>query len=648
MSVTSEHLAIEASSIEGDEDGGDGGPLSGRKSLGYVDARFQREREVWLDAQRFLLLVSMNPATPRPRDELERADVIERELDEQEREHAALEDQLEVHTPLALAQRERRRVSRVLWRTSERLRRDLVRCRWGCGRWLARVLSVTTHERVECRRRRMLCRLGCGLVLEDQQWQRQIYEHERSDAASRCDSRIVACPRDCGVFLPHLSLARHMDELCVRRPVGDLRCRLGCGAVYQGGAHELLALEQQREAHEQDDCALRKVECTWPRCRGVILARDRDAHRRTHLLSSGIATFLTAEIHEYRVPRDVQRLKLQAWGAGGGAGHLRGQCVGHGGGGAFVEAVFRVHPGETLYLAVGSGGSAGRYAQMTQVPDDEGIALAAERAKTAVTTAATPTPLMTASTANAARRREARDQFYRSVTQARVDTTVSSAPGGCPGGGVGHSGNRESACGGGGGFTSVYRNGAFGIEYLLIAAGGGGGGTCRHGDGGGGLKARAWKDGDDRRLGRPGDATAGGRAGLCDEHNPICRFVGTAGSALQGGDGAEFGGGGGGGLYGGGGGGFAPGIVGGGGGGSSFVNAEIAERGSVVVLPGLAPTPGGLERAPPRAVRDAYWDVVDAVVGEGGSATPSVVSNGNHGGVRLAKPGFFQDMHHYR
>ncbi|KAJ0399546.1 hypothetical protein P43SY_006092 [Pythium insidiosum] len=638
MSVTSEHLAIESSSSSTTEV--DGGPLSGRKSLGYVDARFQREREVWLDAQRFLLLVSMNPATMRPRHELERAETVERELDDQEREHAALEDEPSVTTPLALALRERRRVSRVLWRTAERLRRDLVRCRWGCGRWLPRVLSVATHERLECRRRRMICRLGCGLVLEDQQWQRSIYDHERS-AATHCDSRIVACPRDCGVFLPQLRLATHMSDLCVRRPIGDLCCRLGCGAVYQGGAHELLALEQQREAHEQDDCELRKVECTWPRCRGVILARDRDSHRRLHLISSGIATFLTADVHEYKVPRDVQRLKIQAWGAGGGAGHLRGQTGGHGGGGAFVEAVCRVHPGETLYFAIGHGGAAGQYAQMKEVPDEEGIALAAERTADGSRTA-------TASTADPGRRREARDRLYRSIAQARVDTTVSSAAGGHPGGGVGHSGNKESACGGGGGFTSVYRNGAFGIEYVLIAAGGGGGGTCRHGDGGGGVKARAWKDGDDRRMGRPGDAAQGGRAGICDEHNPVCRFVGTDGGSLQGGDGAEFGGGGGGGLYGGGGGGFAPGVVGGGGGGSSFVNLEIAERGSVVVLPGLAPSPGGLEREPPRAVRDAYWDVVDAVVGEGGKATPSAVASGNHGGVRLAKPGFFQDMHHYR
>lgn len=602
MSVTSEHLDVNG------------------RTLAYVDARFRRERDVFLRAHANGLLTSVNPTRESPRDEVERALAFERTLDADESESAALED-----TDESRASRERRRVSRILVRAAERLRNDHELCRWGCARWFPRLQSLETHERDECPRRRMVCRLGCSLVLEHTRWRQVIYDHE-AESSSSCDSRIVYCPRDCGVWLPHLELAHHMQELCMKRPVGDLRCRLGCERVYQGGAHELLALEQTRIAHEQDECELRKVECTWPQCREIILARERNAHRRSHLLSSGIVHFVTADVHEYRVPKDMKVLKIQAWGAGGGSGHLKGQMVGHGGGGAFVEGICNVAPGETLYISVGSGGSAGKYARMRQIEYTDDSDDKSNTVGDAPQSAETASP----------RRRR------------RIETFVGVAKGGLPGGGDGHSGNKECACGGGGGFTSVYRESAYGIEYLLIAAGGGGGGTSRPGDGGSGRRPIKFEDGDDVRMGRPGTDVAGGDAGECDEHNPICKFVGTSGASMQGGNGAEFGGGGGGGLFGGGGGGFAPGIVGGGGGGSSYVNMAVFDRKSVRIERGGAILPGGMSENPPQSVRGAYWDVVDGVAGEGGTSTPLACEKGNHGCVRLARFGFYNDMKHHR
>ncbi|EEY57520.1 uncharacterized protein PITG_00072 [Phytophthora infestans T30-4] len=560
------------------------------RSLAYIDARFRREREIFLQARENHLLTSIDPAREDPRREIERCEEMEHQLNEEELENAGLED-----TDLKPAIRERRRVSRILTRTEERLRLGRALCRWGCELWLPREFSLEEHERIECPRRLMVCCLGCTVVMERRQWREVIYDHESEDE-EQCSSRIVHCPRECGVWLPHFDLeVPHMRDLCVRRPVGDLRCRLGCGQVYQGGAHELLTLEQTRLAHEQDDCELRKVTCTWPKCNTVILAKDRNAHRRDHVLSSGILSFVTAEAHEYKVPRDVKLLKLQAWGAGGGSGLLRGQAVGHGG---------------------GTGG--GEFALMVESPDDE-----KDDPENGKKTKKIPGGVL-------------------------VSTQVSTAKGGLPGGGQGHSGNKEAACGGGGGFTSIYRQGAYGIEYILIAAGGGGGGTCRNGGGGGACKARKPQDGDDIRCGRSGGDVAGGSAGKCDEYNPICKFVGTNGTSMQGGNGAEFGGGGGGGLFGGGGGGFSPGIVGGGGGGASYVNSSLLNVKSIHIEAGGVIKPGGMDENPPQSVRGAYWDLVGGVAGEGGTGSARATATGNHGGVRIARPGFFDDMKFHR
>jgi hypothetical protein len=185
------------------------------------------------------------------------------------------------------------------------------------------------------------------------------------------------------------------------------------------------------------------------------------------------------------------------------------------------------------------------------------------------------------------------------------------------------------------------------MEYILIAGGGGGGGTCRDGGGGESLKATKPVEGFDFRNGRSGGDQQGGDAGKCDESNPECRFVGTNGSSMKGGNGAEFGGGGGGGYYGGGGGGFSPGIVGGGGGGSSYINPSCFE-GKISLEKGTTVNPGGMSRLPPRSVGEAYWDLQETFVGEGGKGSVNEVHRGSHGGVRIAKPGFFEDMSHHR
>ncbi|KAL4109695.1 hypothetical protein PRIC1_001391 [Phytophthora ramorum] len=298
-SVTGEHLTIDG----GDDDPGESEPDNNSKnekktkgmknkkgrSLAYIDARFRREREVFLQARVNGLLTSIDPAREDPRHEIDRGDELEQELNSEELEHARLEDTDEKSTL-----RERRRS----WSDSSGVRAYMTTNL--SMKITAQVESSTAHETVVYGYRTLI---------------------------SRC----------------------HTCEI----------------------------------------------------------------------------------LHEYKVPRDVKALKLQAWGAGGGSGLLRNQSVGHGGGGAFVEGICPVFPGETLYFSVGSGGSGGKFARMIESPDEDG-----DDIETGKKTKKIPGGIL-------------------------IATQVSSAAGGFPGGGTGHSGNKESACGGGGGFTSIYRQGAY-------------------------------------------------------------------------------------------------------------------------------------------------------------------------------------------
>jgi hypothetical protein len=88
-------------------------------------------------------------------------------------------------------------------------------------------------------------------------------------------------------------------------------------------------------------------------------ACDRGEHRDYHLTLQGILTYTVAGTYIFKVPKNISRMKVQLWGAGGGSGYFLGRRGGPGGGGAFVEAIIDVEPFTVLELIVGSGGRAG-------------------------------------------------------------------------------------------------------------------------------------------------------------------------------------------------------------------------------------------------------------------------------------------------
>ncbi|OQR90625.1 hypothetical protein ACHHYP_05368 [Achlya hypogyna] len=569
-------------------------------SVGYRDARIETETRVLVKARALGLFVSrkiVKPVTEASDAALEVAGWAE----DDEAESAAIE-KLDRHPSIA----ERRRVERVVEAALARMDQRFALCFWGCHLWVRLGVDLDNHEHDECRRRCvvfrdefvrdkrcsiMLCRLGCTVFHETIEWQKsrgnlgEISWHEMHE----CATRLIKCPRDCGMWVALDQVDVHSNERCVRRPVSGLMCRLGCGQLFEGENNQILELEHDRSWHEAEDCPLRIVKCMWPGCQETMLAKERKLHRRTHLCASGITTFKTAGNYDFVVPKEVKHIKVQAWGAGGGSGVLHGFKFGHGGGGAFVEGICPVHPGETLLLVVGGGGQAGVFGETAPSDTESGL------------------PLL---------------------------TRIGEALGGIPGGGAGYSGNNEWACGGGGGYTSMTRKGPHGLIPLFVVGGGGGGG-CRDGLGGGGLHAEDRGEKSDMRNGRLGSQTRGGVAGQCSKENISCAFAATSGAAYQGGNGAEFGGGGGGGYFGGGGGGFSPGIVGGGGGGSSYIDKECFAN--VHVERSYKRVPGARERHPPAMLSGG-------VAGEGGYGELTSVCSGNDGCIRIAIPGFYSDM----
>lgn len=175
-----------------------------------------------------------------------------------------------------------------------------------------------------------------------------------------CPRRLVPCERKCGEWVPFSDLQEHMDNLCIKRPFPPLLCRLGCGAQFAGGAHRMLQSEEERLDHEQNLCDNRLVRCDWPGgCVAMIMAKNRRKHRQLHIQRTGIFVFTVAGTNTFVVPDATRQLKLQCWGGGGGSGHLYDRIGGAGGGGAYVEALLLVTPGEKLEITVGSGGSGG-------------------------------------------------------------------------------------------------------------------------------------------------------------------------------------------------------------------------------------------------------------------------------------------------
>ena len=455
---------------------------------------------------------------------------------------------------------------------------------------------------------------------------------------------MIPCERRCGEFVAADKLEHHMACLCIKRPFPPIRCRLGCGELFAGGAHEILKCEEDRLEHEQEMCPRRMVRCHVKGCAATVRAMDRPRHRRLHMLRGGIALHCVPGAYEYKVVMGLRQLKVQLWGGGGASGHLKGQQAGGGGGGAFVEALLNVIPGETLEIVVGAGGAKGQYGGTVQIVRED------------------------------------------DPTKFETEEVCGVAKGGQPGGGDGHGGNECWACGGGGGYTMISRNGKGGRQVLFVAGGGGGGGA-RDGQPGSGLDGELPGTRIDKRNGRAGTQTEGGAAGDSGEA-ALCAFPSRPGSRWQGGAGAQFGGGGGGGVFGGGGGGTSPGIAGGGGGGSSFADTTVCR--DVVILQGVDNFPGGMKHAPPKACGVGDWDFVltrrpfltfselqlwdegvyvastastwpseslrvaavsrrcrstqvGGVAGQGGGADIVECQAGKNGAVKIMKPGFYSE-----
>ncbi|KAJ8608520.1 hypothetical protein CTAYLR_005737 [Chrysophaeum taylorii] len=456
--------------------------------------------------------------------------IVQRDVDDQKRLEWLATQEDKATTPRS---RLRRRILRLIYKATQRQNAGYVICEWGCGEWVMIGREKLFHEKESCVKRVLPCALGCGTKKREEQWMATRPDgvtvqqwHEKHE----CARRLVPCERRCGEWVAFCELQHHLDKLCIKRPFPELHCRLGCGQTFSGGAHEFLQCEAARIEHELEMCEERLVRCHFKRCAANVKAKDRLQHRRLHILRSNIVLYTVPGTYSYRVPPATRQLKVQAWGAGGGSGHLRDKVAGGGGGGAFVEVLLMVVPGEYLQITIGAGGSAGQYGEVLveDVDDEDDDAIVEEHCGVAV--------------------------------------------GGEPGGGNGHGGNEVWAAGGGGGYTMIQRFTGSGPECIIVASGGGGGGS-RDGVPGGGLNGELPGARVDKRNGRMGTQEYGGKGGDSGEA-AVCDFPAEAGYAWQGGAGAQFGGGGGGGLFGGGGGGMSPGIAGGGGGGSCYVDTS--------------------------------------------------------------------------
>ena len=252
-----------------------------------------------------------------------------------------------------------------------------------------------------------------------------------------CPRRLVPCPLRCGELVHFDQLDTHLRDDCVKRPVPPMPCRLGCGKMFAGGAWRLLELEEERLQHEFEECPHRMMDSGLPGRDIMIMAKDRNKYRTEWIEKEGVRAFTTPGEHIYQVGKQSRLIMVELWGAGGGSGALLKQRAGVGGAGAAVQCIVRVAPGEKLTVMVGQGGGAGVYGKLVQAPPDS---------KTG-------------------------EEVYA------MSDEYACAPGGLPGGGRGHSGNKVWACGGGGGYSAITRKGIKGVELVAVAGGGGGGGT---------------------------------------------------------------------------------------------------------------------------------------------------------------------------
>lgn len=164
-------------------------------------------------------------------------------------------------------------------------------------------------------------------------------------------------------------------------------------------------------------------------------------------LTTQTFSYVSDALQAFVVPVGVTSIKVKMWGPGGGTGNYSG--AGGGGPGGYSTGFLSVTPGETLYLAVGSGG------------------------------------------------------------KHPVSTSGNGGNGGWPGGGFGTRG--DASGGGGGGFTGIFNTSMTQANALMIA--GGGGGSTGFGNfsagGGGGTTGGSGTGGS----GFGGSQVAGGNGG---------------------------------------------------------------------------------------------------------------------------------------
>ena len=440
-----------------------------------------------------------------------------------------------------------------------------------------------------------------------------------------CPKRLVMCPLQCLEWICAEVLDHHMKELCTKRPAKPLPCRLGCNALFGGKIETLIEAEDERLQHEQEECDYRIVRCNWcfddgRVCAAQMKAIERTEHRDYHLSALGILNYSVPGTYVYKVPKNISRMKIQMWGAGGGSGYFYGRQGGHGGGGAFIEAIIDLEPFTVLEIVVGSGGKAGARGTEVEIMELNEMKRFVREAKEAEK--------------NLPReQRSDRVLPQMEVIDAQCGVTL----GGSPGGGEGYGGGGCWACGGGGGYTAISKRTTRGTFTLLVAAGGGGGGSVP-GAPGGGLEGVLPGTLLDPICGGTATVEKGGLAG--DSGSTYnAAWPAQAGQQWQGGNGCEFGAGGGGGYFGGGGGGTTPGIAGGGGGGSSFLYTNTLRDHLVIMGHGMHP--GGLQHNPPQACGIGEWDKMEGYAGQGGRGDPLLSFPGNNGAVRLLKPGFY-------
>ena len=165
----------------------------------------------------------------------------------------------------------------------------LVRCENvydGCMAQVA-MKDLQSHMNFHCKKRKVLCRLGCG--------EQMCFDVRDDHETEACRKRIVACNLSCGVHIMQELLAKHLAQECPRRLI---LCPLGCGirtraedmdhhvntecklpCKWQCGA--VIGPKDRRDVHEQWVCPLRIVECEFSCGIDGLREKDRPAHQNS-------------------------------------------------------------------------------------------------------------------------------------------------------------------------------------------------------------------------------------------------------------------------------------------------------------------------------------------------------------------------------